>query len=235
MRIEPNFWVSDEYISIKGLEFTQEANLIGYIDHDGWFFPPIDGDTMELDLSQPYYAGFLDQYPKQSQELDRQYIYHADDFSDLKGHKWNHLRKNTNTIKALGKTIYRKLSEGEFDTQIERLLENWGGDREVYDSDVLVEFALCGQHRWGLFRAGNELIGINIADFNWMFTNFRYCLDNGEQYVQSLLRLNFYTDPEWFEEHPKLVNDGGDLDQKGISTYKQRLNPRRVAAVWTNK
>jgi len=239
-KIEPNFWVSDEYIERKGLVWTRLGHLSGYTDDDGgWFFPPLfEEENVLIHTGAKWWSSFLD--ASEGEALDRQYIYRHEEFlCDLSGQRWANFRKNTNTfLRAHSDLQYVPMSVlgSTLDEKIETLLMAWADRKDsIYDPDILVDYVLNGNHRWILLDGDDNLIGMNVADYNWRFTNFRFCIDNGEPCAQAFLRLCFYRNAQWFKDHPPLVNDGGDLGQRGLETYKKRLNPARVATIYTNR
>jgi hypothetical protein len=247
--ITPNFWLSWEYIQHRGLVYQDNNGYGSLADPEtlGWFFPPLTPQCNFMIHEVPYFAGFplrpQDHKDDRLRLLDVQYIYDPQAFQKLDGHKWQVFRKNIrkasktfpNMDLAFG-TAYRELTEQD-EAQVATLLEKWGDRKEqVYDPDVMVKFALLGEHRWGLFRsslyAKPELVGINVADPNWKFVNYRLCIDNGEPYMQEYLRYLFYISP-WVREQGKLVNDGGNLGSEGLARFKKKLNPAYVENIYT--
>lgn len=237
--------MSDEYIDKAGLVLQRKGGWFGlaFPDDGDWVFPPLEEDVDGLRFGSEYWAGFSCDctFSDSVEVLDRQYIYDSDSFHDLRGHHWSVFRKN---IRKWPKYNYGSFIQyspifGDFEhNQISDLLTKWA-DRmgDIQDPEVLVRFVLYGNNRWGLFR-NRELVGLNVADFNWRYVNYRYCIDNGEPFVQEYLRYRFYMSSwVWKARHQAklLVNDGGDLDNEGLARFKRKLNPVQVLWVPTSK
>jgi hypothetical protein len=79
----------------------------------------------------------------------------------------------------------------------------------------------------GLIVKG-RLVGINIWDSSWMFTNFRYSFtDPDEPYVAEFLRLLFY------RSQTGMINDGGSLGDPNLERFKDKLNPYRKNKIFS--
>jgi hypothetical protein len=235
-KILPNFWQTQEYIDKAELEWKRIGQEYGWVDprQHGWVLPPYNGQS--FDTHQYIWAGFPDAIPeKKDIMLDHQYIYDAHQFTieGLVGSQWKVYRKNIKKFpnRNPGESVYRKLENGECEHQITEMLLNWSEGKEIHDPDVMVKFLLYGQLRWGLFLNGT-LVGVNIGDENWAFAIYRYCLDNGEPFLNEYLRHCFYTS-EWVQQK-QWVNDGGDLGNMQLASFKQKLNPTAVYIVYTH-
>ena len=237
---EPNFWMSEEYAEKKELRWTEEGHLIGYKDMekpDEWFYPPLVLNVGQFDLNQNIFAGFpgqLNVHLMEWEPLDNQYIYDPQNFKDLSGGKWKVFRRNVRKYRERnpGVLLYKSLVPKEFEEEIEEMILNWtDNNKEVYDPEVMVEYLLGGEYRWGLIRNG-KLVGINVADISSKtFVNFRFCLDDGAPFLNEYLRLCFYL--SWGKG--TLINDGGDLGRKGLAQFKRKLNPVSVIPVYSYK
>lgn len=246
--LTPNFWMSEEYIEKKGLVWCRDSKslLEGFketSESNEWFFLPIY-DSMFWFNSNAIYCGFLrqDNSPYQDIFLDYQFIYDPKDFLNMEGHKWATFRKNVKKYphrKTTGYPFYTNLytdeDEDETKNEIIEFITNWSIRKEnkIYDPEILVKYALQGQHRKVLFFE-ERLVGINIWDENFKFINFRYCIDNGEPFLNEYMRYLFYTDPE-IQNKNKLVNDGGSLDSEGLFNFKKKLNPIEILKVYSYK
>jgi len=234
----PNFWMSEEYITRKGLIIKETPRVWGLVeadDPDGpWFFPPFYCvNNAPGDLSTKWWAGIPGDIWEHNGEsfLDYQFIYDPRNFKTLEGHHWRAFRREAikwpDSHGAYGKDYTYGCM---FDSQegVGDLLLKWAGDREVFDVEVMIDYALHGACRWGLWYHG-ELVGLNVADTNWRFVNFRYCLDIGDENLQHYLRLLFYRSPMILNlaEKGVMVNDGGCLGDGGLETFKLRMNPIR--------
>lgn len=242
----PNFWMSEEYIQKRGLVWTSiKTGWEGFVDPDNpdeWFFPPIKSHTNDFPHKQEYslhsiYSTFVyKEIPPALcfRFLDWQFFYDPIEFTLMVGSHWSVFRKNVrkyparcsrgiglNYIPMKGKEHYKK---------IESLLLKWSDGRELYDPEVLVRYAFEGGQRYGLFN-NNELVGMNIADRNFNFINYRYCIDNKEPFLQEYLRFLFYTHPDT----NMYVNDGGSLGEEGLLAFKMKLNPKKQLMVLSTK
>lgn len=235
-----NFWMSEEYINKKELVWSRNGDLAGWKESptsEEWFFPPTTPDGlfyynnniftgMSLSFSCSPYSEFL----------DYQFIYNPKDFLEMKGHKWATFRKNIKKYpqRTKGLLVYDNLDSHE-EKQIENLILCWGekkGDT-IHDPELLIKYAMEGENRKGLY-CNEELVGINIWDENFQYINYRYCIDNGEPFLNEYLRYLFYTDSE-IQNKNKLVNDGGALGSEGLKKFKEKLNPVSILKVYSYK
>jgi len=238
-RDNPNFWMTDPYVKYKRLVFVQEDTLLGYkedVNLNEWFFCPFDIRKDSFDLNQNVFCGFPNQKNclGNSIFLDYQYIYDSKNFKDLSGNKWQVFRKNSKKYRRRfeGNFDYRLLKEGEREEEIENLILGWSEkEKEIYDSEVMIDYLFFSDFRWGLFTNG-KLIGINVAEENWKYIYFRFCLDDGTSFLNEYLRLLFYENVEFVFDKNKLVNDGGDLGNEGLAFYKKKLNPVRIDSIF---
>ncbi len=232
--IAPNFWLSVEYIFRKGLEVVTDGDRWGLAEDGDWFFPPlrISRYGFSLDLDATYFCGFPGVRGIYNRPLDVQYIYNPREFLNLEGGKWKVFRKNVRKFaNRFPRVQYRQIGVNEYGKDSEALLFQWSEGKTLEDVDVLVDFALKGFNRWGLF-VDDELVGLNVADENWMYINYRLCIDNGSPFLQELLRYQFYTS-KWTLLRRKQVNDGGNLGLPGLQRFKEKLNPLAVEQIYT--
>lgn len=222
----PNFWASEEYIDKAELSWVEDDQCVGFKDESGsWFFPPLDREGRFV-LDVDCWAGFPN--VECGKFLDYEFIYDPRAFLDLSGKKWKIFRKNVN--KWLGSNWeYRRLEDKDWE-EIQELLIQWGEGLELYDSEVFVRYAYQGDNRFGLF-VDNILRGVNIADVNFQFINFRFCFDSGEKYLNEFLRYMFYTS-DWVLQQHKLVNDGGCLGLEGLEKFKRKLCPVEIRKIY---
>lgn len=225
---DPNFWMSEEFIEKAGLYWVIRGPLVGFQQDGEWFFPPYDV-CMEEFITGISYTSFLGF--QLGAFLDYQFIYDPKKFLDLSGGAWKVFRKNIN--KHSGHPwVYRPIIENDLE-QVELLLLQWADERELFDPEVFVRFVCEGEHRWGLFL-NDTLHAVNVADTNYRYINFRYCIDNGSKYLNEYARFVFYCS-EWVQVQNKLVNDGGCLDTPSLGKFKEKLNPCAVVPVFTFK
>jgi hypothetical protein len=236
--VEPNFFQSAEYLTLKDLEWNQVAEYRGFVEpgEDGWFVCPLDTNDTP-DLSVPCWASQPDKGwgdGELTKFLDYQIIYDPKQFLFMVGNKWLTFRRNVHKwcSRTTGNIWYRRLDERECSKGAANLLDKWAKGRELEDVEVMLRFAIRGLLRWGLFLNG-ELVGLNVCDENWMYINHRLCVDRGDPFLQEYLRYLFYTS-EWVQNRKKLVNDGGSLGSEGLLKFKKKLNPIKVAKVYSN-
>ena len=237
-RHSPNFWMSAEYIKHAELIWCDDGTSFGYKvsdDDNEWFLPPISKEGETFHSNHNIYAGFPLSFSntENSTFLDYQFIYKPSHFLKMAGKKWSVFRKNSRKFPArcMGKTIYRPIHPGEHLDEIERLAVKWMEEKgkTLMDGEVMLKFMLEGENRCGLFY-NEQLLGMNIWDENFMFTNFRYCIDIGEPFLNEYMRLLFY-----LSGSIKLVNDGGGLDSPGLFRFKEKLNPVNILRVFQYK
>lgn len=244
----PNFWMSEEYIEKaelvwhSGIVLSRRARpdlYCGWMQTEPleWFFPPLGRSGKFLSIRLNVYSSFLQTIQVYGWEefLDYQYIYNPVDFLALQGHKWKQFRQDIKKYpkRADKQLLYLNIAPDTFQDDITALVMTWTKEKTLYDPEVLVKYALCGENRWGLFANGN-LVGMNIWDENFKFINYRYCIDNGSPDLNRYLRHQFYTHPLILSKR-KLVNDGGSLDNAGLREFKLRLNPYHVYTVTSYK
>lgn len=248
----PNFWMSEEYVvkaRLKIVEykstgvvsgFTSESSLItSEKDEFEWFFPPRNSMDNFFYQTSNYYADFIftgNTVPTMPVNfLDYQYIYNPKNFLDLTGKKWKTFRKNIKKWQGNrpGKLKYEQIKGDEHQDEIEDLVLKWSDGRTLYDTEVFIRYMFDGENRWGLFK-DNILIGMSVFDENFKFINYRYCIDNGDAFLNEYVRYCFYMSPV-IQNKKKLVNDGGSLDSEGLRKFKLRLNPIYIGKVYSRK
>ncbi len=247
----PNFWMTDEYIEKAGLVWYRDSGWCGWTDpmDIGWFFPSLNSQGQFVTEESNIYSGFLQEGPIykciNEELLDYQYIYDPSEFLTLEGHKWKAFRKILKQYRASthAELLYLKIAPGydyplmintsTFTKDITELLLKWAGEKEFFDNEVMIKYALEGENRWGLFADG-KLVGLNIWDENFQFINYRYCIDNGTHGLNRYLRHQFYTHPSILSKQ-KYINDGGSLGDAGLREFKLRLNPHEVYTVTSYK
>lgn len=222
----PNFWMSEEYIQLAKLKWWNKE-LCGFKEEDGlWFFPPYCSMVRQF-LSLFHVTGF--QNEPIGKFWDNEFIYDPKNFLNLSGNQFKIFRRNVN--KNINKQWeYRRVEEQDQEMIIE-LFVKWSEGKNLYDPETFTRFVLLGKNRFGLFLDG-ELKGVNIADANWKYINYRICFDSGEEFLNEFLRWKFYTS-DWVQEQNKLVNDGGCLGQKGLRQFKMKLRPIEIKEIYS--
>jgi hypothetical protein len=186
-------------------------------DEDGLIFPDF-GSSQQLDPCMVDVEGYT--APKlTSRFFDYEFIYRAGDFADLTGGARKVLRKNHRHIKQLA-PVYRPLSP----KQAVGLFLEWLEGVEIYhDLDTTLAYLQTTPTN-GLFL-NDRLVGLNAADSNWSFVNYRYCFALPvERGLSEYMRVLFY------QRLPAqtLVNDGGSLGNAGLERFKRKLLPAAV-------
>lgn len=233
--IEPNFFQSHEYLTHKDLDWVEgpTPGLGGFVEPEEfcWFICPLRDDVPALDC--PCWAGQPEEErPEPSFLVDQQIIYDPKNFLDLSGGDWVVFRRNIRkwTSRHKGLVTYDPLEEGTEVDASANLLEKWAHGRELEDVETLLRFAMFGKNRWAL-RLDGELVGLNVADENYQYINYRLAVDRGDPFLQEYLRYLFYTSL-WVIGRDKLVNDGGCLGSAGLLRFKMKLRPVKVSFIY---
>lgn len=245
LKVDPNFWISEEYFQKAGLIEKKDGGSIWIEDEGTMVFPPLVWDS-SLIFPEKIWSDFSDFNPAYFQHyreefLDYEYLYDPKDFLEMRGKKWMVFRKNSKKFpRRYGKDIfYESISEyivkkGEEETQKDliQLLSGWLKERneEIQDSDVMVEYVLNGERRWVLSDAEGKLLGLNCWDENYKHLNYRYCIHESFPFLSEYMRYMFYISPS-VQSSGKLVNDGGVLDNPRLELFKDKLNPVRKRKV----
>jgi len=227
----PNFWMSEEYIEYSGLKWCDAGGMLqGFKTDDGYWFFPYYSTTSKEFYSFNNLTGFQDD-TRTGTFWDYEFIYDPKKFLDLSGHLWKIFRKNIR--KHIDKPYeYRPIERN--DEELEKVIQlflNWVDGKTIFDPETFTHFVIQGENRFGLFLDG-VLKGVNIADTNFKYINYRICYDDGELYLNEFLRWKFYTS-EWVQSQNKLVNDGGSLGSDGLFRFKNKLNPVDIKDIFT--
>lgn len=225
--------MTPEYVQLANLQWVELEKECGWVDPSVtgplvWQFPPVCASGHSSCHS--VWAGWINEGG--AKFLDHQYIYDASQFLNLVGGDWKVYRKNIRKYPHRNPSQYQYLllPYGSYEKEIEEMLINWTKDKEIYDPETLVRFFFEGEFRFGLVQK-DKLIGINVADFNWFHGIFRYCLDNGEPFLNEYLRHCFYVSE--FAQNHRWINDGGDLGNEGLTAFKKKLNPHCIMKVYS--
>ena len=229
----PNFWMSEEYIRLSELEWVEENGHQGFKDDEGkWFFPPYNPTAQRfIWIPDSVVVGFQDDMCYDDRKFwDYEFIYDPKEFLNLSGGKWKVFRKNIK--KHQDKPWeYKKIWGDEKREEVIELFLKWSEGKTLFDPETFTNFVLHGVHRFGLFMHG-DLVGVNIADKNFKYINYRICFDTGEEFLNEFLRWKFYTS-DWVQRQDKLVNDGGCLGSEGLKRFKMKLRPIEIKDVYT--
>lgn len=243
LEIVPNFWLSEEYLSIqKEAELRTNGKVIWIQEGDWAVFPPLPlhGKTLEPEACpeglliwsdfENFFVGGIEGF------LDWEYTYDSNHFFNMVGGKWAVFRKNsrkwprTNADKDWEYTIQPPSRK-----EIKRLLIEWLENRNeiIHDDESLEWFVFNGSRRGFLLRKG-ELVGINVWDvypFRPHRLMYRYCIATpGEPFLDEFCRLLFYQSVPG-----RLVIDGGSLGNPGLERFKDKLNPVKKRPVYSRK
>lgn len=254
LRIDTNFWCSQEYLSFAGAVEKKNDHFVWLEDPDAGllFFPSID---LRYGFLSPYnpehltiwsdFAGFspvfpaFHRFPYRPEFLDYEYLYWPNNFQNMRGGRWKVFRKNVRKWPRRNRcwryelaTKHSRREEADILELVAAWLEAIGIDK-VHDGDVMIKFAVGGEYRALLYRK-DQLVGMNVWDYSPTDRiNFRYSIAlPGEDFLSDYLRFLFYTSPPvrcW----GLTVNDGGALDNPGLKKYKEKLNPIRIRTVQT--
>jgi len=227
----PNFWMSEEYIHLSDLVWeVKEENYQGFVDDKrDWYFPSFSSIGLKFAEWKGFQVGF--QNETIGKFWDHEFIYDPNNFLNLSGSKWKVFRKNIK--KHQDKPWeYRRIRKNSIDEEdVIKLFLEWADGKNLYDPETFTRFVIHGENRFGLFLNG-VLKGVNIADVNFNYINYRICFDNGEPFLNEFLRYKFYTS-EWVLNQNKYVNDGGSLGSYGLCRFKNKLNPVAIMNVYT--
>jgi hypothetical protein len=251
--VEPNFWMSTEYIKKAGLLTADDAEWIWVEDAESddmlMVFPPMDivRETMPMDPAERMMSGSkiwsdvvgFNPPPGKldPEDLDWEFLYNPEQFQKMDGKDWAVFRKNCRKWPKDREWFYQTVgdftrphpTEGEIMELFAEWVQNKGPDTFIYDLETMVLFLKEGTYRAFLWE-GSRLAAINVWDENWKYLNFRYNVCRAEDFLSEFSRLQFYLDPRVYKER-KLVNDGGSLDNEGLRAFKEKMNPTRKRRV----
>jgi len=234
LRIVPNFWLTQEYLSIQDTTIKSNGKVI-WIQEDDWaIFPPLPissdvihpGDCPPLRIWSDFENFTLGE---KTEFLDWEYTYDSNNFFDMEGGKWKTFRKNVRKWPQRNKE-WKYVRTPPPLPEIEGLLIKWlecrGG--EIHDDESLLWFVCSGGNRSFIFKK-DKLVGINVWDANGDYLMYRYCIvDPEEPFLDEFCRWLFYqTMPN------RLVIDGGCLGNPGLERFKDRLNPVKKRAIYS--
>jgi hypothetical protein len=238
LRIEPNFFCSEEYFRRSGWTPWEDDIYIGVKDEDGYCaLPPLPKVGTDPDYIVPHFAGFPGG-PIRSplRFLDYEFIYEGfpgyDDINHLDrillGGKWKSIRKNIHGVyRELGQNFFMGCNIPESDA--EDLLIKWAEGRDdIFSPDTMTAYVLSGDNRAGIFRGpGRELFAILVWDSNYQYINFRYCVVRDIPGLSDFARIVFRAGTE------KQINDGGALGNPGLERYKRKFNPVKINSIYS--
>jgi hypothetical protein len=241
LEINPNFYVSEAYISLIGAECYEDKGYLIVRDGKWLLFPPIPTEAILPEWQYPlpynFWSDFDNFHPKSPKYefLDYEYIFDPRNFNTLSGGKWETFRKNSRKwLKGASKPFY---SSHHKRNDVLLLLAEWleKKDKQCQDAALIVKFVLSHNH--GIGRAylydEDQLMAINIWNENYKYINYCYCIvKQGEPYLDEYARLLFYTDLQ-IQVKNKLVNDGGVIGNAGLEAFKDKLNPLRKRKVFS--
>lgn len=239
--IVPNFWLTEEYLTAppsSELQTRTDGKRIWIEEEELLIFPPLPISEQDVKMTgfppkkiwsdfENYSVGEVEEF------LDWEYQYDSDEFSSMKGGKWESFRKNSRKwpfkSRDRGWEYTRKAPSKK---EITRLLITWLDSRPaeetIQDDDSMLWFLFHGKNR-GFLYSKNELIGINVWDSNEPYLMYRYCMTKPEEpFLNEFMRVLFY------RYHPGvIVIDGGCLDNPGLERFKDKLNPIKKRAVYS--
>jgi len=235
--IEPNFWCSVDYCSAAGWKAQKTTNWISISDGDEFMLPTLSTAVGLGSQVYPVWAMLDDpniDYKKALKFLDYEYIYDPKSFHQMEGKSWSTFRKNVRKFpKRYPEPIMYQSLDIHADV-ITDLLINWLSHRpeeeEIQDFEVMQYYITRNHNRKILIDEGGKMLGINVWDSNYKYTNYRYCICDDIPFLSEYMRWLFYTD-ETVHYGNKLVHDGGILDNPNLRFFKDKLNPLFVRTV----
>lgn len=254
-QIEPNFFISETYFERKDLVGKGNRDFV-WIEQDDEILFPVLPFVFSDEKSDYYPAGNIwasfpnmvcssdSDYTKKF--LDYQYLYRPNDFLDLSGKKWETFRKNSRKWPKQNKVhtymSIRNLSAHTLSYMVKPLLLDWlTGEKQeiIQDAEFIANTLLYPNNRAErddyykiLVNDNDEVVGLNYADENYKYINYRFLICKKEPFLDEYLRFLFYTDIE-IRLKNKWVNDGGVLDSEGLERFKDKLNPVRKDKIYS--
>jgi hypothetical protein len=238
-RINPNFFCSEPYLYHSGADIHITSDWV-WVEAEGkCLFPPVmRGEGIKVIpvdyIWSDFGGGGIDLSEWGKEFLDWEYIYDPLRFYDLSGGCWRSFRKNHLKWSKINDWAYVDiLPQAEGDHL--KLLGVWLEKRQdcVEDAELIVKFLTepyDGVYMKAVYK-GNDIVGINVWDENYMFINYRFCIVHpDEEYLDEFMRWLFYTNMG-----VKPVNDGGVLGNSGLERFKDKLNPIQRRAVFSYK
>lgn len=242
--IEPNFECSQEYFSAAGWTEHIQQGKIKVMDKEGCqMLPSLDVQSGKI-LNDPCFIGL----PNMSKEisvgplLDQEFIYAGlpHDF-DFAGGPWKTTRKNMRKAeKELGGILGFELvqpyeEQGKYQVlqaAIEKMLIDWGGNRDMFAPDLFCHFALNGQNRIIVRTPEKMIVALLAWDGNYKYVNFRVCLTAPVDGLSDWCRIKFrQIIGRKFPKH--LINDGGVCKNPTLLKYKKRLCPEKINDIYS--
>jgi hypothetical protein len=236
-RVLPNFWATEDYLLSCGAEEFIKDGLL-WVEADGvCLFPPlvVSKAVFLSKVDREIWSDFLGTHlVGESDKLDLEYIYKPSNFFSLSGKNWTVFRKNIRKWPRINPGwTYREIQEDNDTDQVRNLLIKWldsrDRDEDIHDDEVMFDYIMNGNNRKGLWDTEGVLVGLNVWDFSWLYTHYRYCICLPIPFLSEFLRLLFFQQDA--TRMKRLVNDGGVLDEVGLERFKDKLNPIEVRTV----
>ena len=240
--IEPNFFCSSEYF--EKAEFEEEWNDLSFwYSYEGKvMLPPIPNYSNFYNYTNEIWTGLEGiKIPGgwKKEFFDYEFIYDPKNFLSMNGSEWATFRKNVRKFPNRYKKELRYFSSELYPPRkIENLFIKWlnkDEESDVYDPEIIIRYLLNGKNRYFLVDENNELLGINVYDYNWKYLNFRFSFaDPTYSFLSEYLRYCFYTDKTTLS-YNKLVNDGGCLESEKLYNFKLKMNPLEIRKMYSWK
>ena len=239
--IEPNFYISKEYITNKNFKEIINGNWYWILDDSNTpIFPPIHKERGLLNIIPEmefiwcnFPNVYFDNY--KSVFLDNEYIYSSEEVYKCEGSRYSKFRKNSRKWPTRNENYYYRVTEKNVEelpwylhSQLFYLLGVWLDpiNREFYGVYDILSYINNGDNV-GILIRNDDVVGVNIWDSNWKYINYRYIFHLKEPYLDEYMRYLFYQ--HMYATHSdKLINDGGVLDSAGLQNFKMSLNPVEV-------
>ena len=226
----PNWNVSEEFFWTLGWKIIKENGRLSVRNAQNELMLPRVGDTgVEREPRETVYSDFPSSGGVNKRHtLGYNYIYDPKSFLDLGGKEKKSFRKNVESFeKESSSIVYAQLTSKDTFSGLEK------------DPQILQYFDCIGPNQCFGLWVDKILIGANLWDENYKYTNFRFSIipRRGRfsrfRFAKDYLRLQFFTKNAI--SIGKLVNDGGDDDSVKLRRYKMKLGPveRHIIYSWS--
>jgi len=250
LQIIPNFWLSEGYLTKQSDVWLIDNGQLMWLQEGAWaLFPPVEVEGVEpapccrlighpgllKDGQELFIWSDFENYSagERYEFLDWEYVYDPRHFYNMEGGKWAVFRKNSRKWPKDKDWEYNRAAtpNKEVEALLVKWLDNKSEKEEIQDFDTMLNFLRNGERR-GFLRYKNQLMGVNVWEYNGDYTMYRYCLtDPLEPFLNEFARLIFYLDVP----PTKLVIDGGTLGNPGLERFKDKLNPIKKRPVYSKR
>lgn len=238
-RVDPNFFISKPWFvangwMVKRLLVEEIGICWAVLDTDGCIlFPLVPMCRGALCPPAGVWCDFEGYNPARDydrEEFDFEFLYDPASFDDLSGGVRKTFRKNVRRFEKENPLHeYREVGREE----ALFLFGSWlDEDQEIEGLDAILKYLnLIGDPDPEAPMAhaliiGEELVGINVWDQNYCYTNYRFEFHRRDiPFLSEYMRLVFY---RYSCPRGKLVNDGGCLGSENLRRFKEKLGPKEI-------